>query len=208
MAIFTRKNQPGFEVNESTTRDAFLGTLRSELDGDAALEGAFAELYARFGALRDSYDNGRLDVRAFGLALRDLRVIDTDGYQWTIGATTGKWYRRNQQEGMQWASAPVPAGKGTLVDHTGQASGWAVEDWEQRRARRLREDAERARDEENRRAAAPTAKRKMSIEEMFDKYVEVAEEVPTYSVDSTILVVEELPELPPTPPAADDETEA
>lgn len=208
MAIFARKNQSGIEVDESTARDAFLGTLRSELDEDVTLEGAFAELYARFGALRDSYDSGRLDARSFGLALRDLRVIDTDGYQWTIGATTGKWYRRNQQEGIQWASAPVPAGTGTLVDHTGQASGWAVEDWEQRRARRLREDAERARAEEERREAAPTAKRKMSIEEMFDKYVEVAEEVPTYSVDSTILVVEELPELPPSPPDAGDETEA
>lgn len=206
MAIFARKNQSEIQVDESTARDAFLGTLRSELDEDVALEGAFAELYARFGALRDSYDSGRLDARSFGLALRDLRVIDTDGYQWTIGATTGKWYRRNQQEGGQWASAPVPAGTGTLVDHTGQASGWAVEDWEQRRARRLREDAERARAEEERREAAPAAKRKMSIEEMFDKYVETPEEATTYSVDSTILAVEELPELPPSPPGENDET--
>lgn len=206
MAIFARKNQSGIEVDESTARDAFLGTLRSELDEDVVIEGAFAELYARFGALRDSYDNGRLDARSFGLALRDLRVIDTDGYQWTIGATTGKWYRRNQQEGGQWASAPVPAGTGTLVDHTGQASGWAVEDWEQRRARRLREDAERARAEEERRESAPTAKRKISIEEMFDKYVETSEEAPTYSVDSTILAVEELPELPPSVPDENDET--
>lgn len=208
MAIFSRKNQPGIEVDESMGRDAFLGTLRSELDEDVALEGAFAELYARFGALRDSYDSGRLDARSLGLALRDLRVIDTDGYQWTIGATTGKWYRRNQQEGGQWASAPVPAGTGTLVDHTGQASGWAVEDWEQRRARRLREDAERARAEEERRETAPAAKRKMSIEEMFDKYVETPEETSTYSVDSTILAVEELPELPPSSPDEDDEAKA
>jgi hypothetical protein len=200
MAIFARKNQFGIEVDESMVHAAFLGTLRSELDEDATLEGAFAELYARFVTLRDSYDNGRLDAHSFGMALRDLRVIDTDGYQWTIGATTGKWYRRNQQEGGRWTSAPLPAGTGTLVDHTGQASGWAVEDWEQRRAQRLREDAERARAEEVRREAASNAKRKMSIEEMFDKYVETPEEAPTYSVDSTILVVEELPELPFTPP--------
>jgi len=197
MAIFSRKTDVGAEVDEDSVREAFLGTLRSELDEDVPLEGAFAELYARFGALRDSYDTGRLDARSFGLALRDLRVIDTEGYQWTIGATTGRWYRRNQQEGGQWMSAPIPAGTGTLVDAAGQASGWAVEDWEQRRARRLREEAERARMEVERREALPSAKRKMTVDEMFDKYVEDTEEGEDYSVDSTILAVDDLPELPP-----------
>lgn len=197
MAIFSRKADVGAEVDEDSIRDAFLGTLRSELDEDVPLEGAFAELYARFGALRDSYDSGRLDARSFGLALRDLRVIDTEGYQWTIGATTGRWYRRNQQDGGQWASAPVPAGTGTLVDAAGQVAGWAVEDWEQRRARRLREEAEKARMEVERRESLPGAQRKMTVEEMFDKYVEGSGEGEDYSVDSTILAVDELPELPP-----------
>jgi len=198
MALLPRKDRTGTEVGETLVRESFLGTLRSELDEDITLEGAFAELYARFGALRDAYDGGRLDTRSYGLALRDLRVLDSDGYQWTIGATTGKWYRRNQREGGQWSSAPLPAGAGTLVDHTGQESGWAVEDWEQRRARRLQEEAERAKIEVERRETASSAKKKMSIEEMFDKYVEEAAEVPEYSVDSTILAVDDLPELPQT----------
>lgn len=196
MAILPRKSSFETEATEEVSRDAFLGTLRSELDEDVPLEGAFAELYARFISLRDAYDTGRLDTRTYGRALRDLRVIDPEGFQWTIGATTGRWYRRNYQEGGQWSSAPAPAGTGTLVDHTGQESGWAVEDWEERRAKRLQAEAEKARAEEQKREAAPTARRKLTIDEMFDKYVETAEEESTYSVNETILVVEDLPEAP------------
>lgn len=194
MARFTRRGQTDLDNTTEVMGDAFLGTLRSELDEDVPLEGAFAELYARFVSLRDAYTSGRLDTKMFGKSLRDLRVVDPEGYQWTIGATTGRWYRRNHREGGQWASAPAPIGTGTLVDHTGKESGWAVEDWEQRRARRLQEDAERARLEEERRESGPSSKRKMSIDEMFDKYVEEVEEAPQYSVESTILAVDDLPE--------------
>jgi hypothetical protein len=69
-----------------------------------------------------------------------------------------------------------------------------VEDWEERRAKRLQAEAEKARVEEQKREAAPTARRKLTIDEMFDKYVETAEEESTYSVNETILVVEDLPE--------------
>jgi len=198
MAILPRKNSLDIDMGEEGPRDAFLGTLRSELDEDIPLEGAFAELYARFTSLKDAYDMGRLDTRTYGRALRDLRVIDPEGFQWTIGATTGRWYRRNYQEGGQWAASPAPIGTGTLVDHTGKEAGWAVEDWEERRAKRLQAEAERARAEETKREAAPTVKKKMTIEEMFDRYVESAEEEPTYSVNDMILPVEDLPEEPTT----------
>lgn len=195
MALFSRREQTGIETSDDTPNGTFLGTLRSELDEDAPLEGAFAELYARFITLHEAYDAGRVETRSFGRALRDLRVIDAEGYQWTIGATTGRWYRRNQQEGGRWMSAPAPVGTGTLVDHSGKASGWAVEDWEERRARRLREDAERARAEEVKRESAPESKRKMTIEEMFDKYVETVENADEFSVGNSILAVENLPEF-------------
>jgi hypothetical protein len=196
MALLPRKNTFDIDVSEDVPREAFLGTLRSELDEDTPLEGAFAELYARFVSLRDAYDTGRVDTRSYGRALRDLRVIDPEGFQWTIGATTGRWYRRNYQEGGQWSSSPAPSGTGTLIDHTGKESGWAVEDWEERRAKRLQAEAEKARAEEIIRETAPTSKKKMTIDEMFDKYVEVSEEEPTYSVNETILVVDDLPESP------------
>lgn len=208
MAIFERKTKTVEATDELSVGGAFLGTLRSELDEDVSLDGAFAELYARFGALRNSYDTGKLDARSLGLALRDLRVIDTDGYQWTIGATTGKWYRRNQQDGGEWTSAQIPAGTGVLVDHTGQKAGWAVEDWEQRREQRLTAEAERKKAEDEQRAASPTANRKtMSIDEMFGKYVEAPEENQKFSLDSTILVVEDLSELTPLVPHNKGETE-
>lgn len=207
MAILPRKNSFEIDVSEEVPREAFLGTLRSELDEDVPLEGAFAELYARFISLRDSYDTGRIDSRTYGRALRDLRVIDPEGFQWTIGATTGRWYRRNYQDGGQWSASPAPTGTGTLIDHTGKESGWAVEDWEERRAKRLQAEAERARSEEVKRETAPTAKKKMTIDEMFDKYVEASEEEPAYSISETILVVDELPENPESEASTDREDE-
>lgn len=195
MALFPRQDRKdGIVVADDIAREAFLGTLRSELDEDTPLEGAFAELYARFGALRDAYQTGRLEPRVFGRALRDLRVIDPEGYQWTIGASTGRWYRRLQSDAGKWMAAPAPVGTGMLVDHTGEESGWAVEDWEARRAKRLQEDAERARRDEERREAAPEARKRLSIDEMFDKYVDTVEEVDSYSIENTILAVDDLPE--------------
>lgn len=195
MALFPKQDRrDGVPVADEVAREAFLGTLRSELDEDTPLEGAFAELYARFGALRDAYQTGRLESRMFGRALRDLRVIDPEGFQWTIGATTGRWYRRSQADNGKWMAAPAPVGTGMLVDHAGEESGWAVEDWEERRAKRLREEAERARLEEERREAAPEARKRLSIDEMFDKYVEVGDAEDTYAVEDSILAVDDLPE--------------
>jgi hypothetical protein len=197
MAILPRRAQTdGVTVPDALAREAFLGTLRSELDEDTPLEGAFAELYARFTALRDAFVAGKLEPRSFGRALRDLRVIDGEGFQWTIGATTGRWYRRSVGETNRWMAAPAPLGSGTLVDHTGQEAGWAVENWEERRAKRLEEEAERSKRLEQERATAPETRKQMSIDEMFDRYVENSRDTNSFAVESTILVVDDLPENP------------
>jgi hypothetical protein len=192
MALFSRQLSPfGGDVPEELVRESFLGTLRSELDDDVTLDGAFAELLARFSSLRDSYMAGRLEAKAFGRLLRDLRVLDGDGFQWTVGASTGRWYRRNVQDGGQWMAAPAPGrGGGMLVDASGQASGWAVEDWDERRAKRLREQAEKARFDEEIRSTQPVEKRRITIDEMFDKYIEQADDS-DISIESTILAVDD-----------------
>jgi hypothetical protein len=188
-----RRSNYEFESASDLERDAFLGTLRSELDDDSSLDGAFAEVHARFVTFREAYLAGRIDARAFGRELSNLRVLDEDGIQWTLGATTNRWYSRSPHNASQWMPSPAPGQGGVVVDATGQASGWAVEDWEARRAQRAAEMRERLRFEEGTGPAEP--ERKMSIDEMFDRYVESATDGEAYSVDQTILVVEGLDNL-------------
>lgn len=189
-----RSSGDDLEGEDSMMSEAFLGTLRSELDEDIPLEGAFAELHARYASLRESYLAGRMDPRVFGRALRDLRVVDLDGYQWTVGATTGRWYRRNVAEGEKWMAAPSPVGTGTLVDHAGQAAGWAVENWDERRRKRLEAEAAKAEAAAAERSEDSENRSRMSIDDMFDKYVEAAEEASEYSIDEMILAIDDVPE--------------
>lgn len=106
----------------------FFGTLASELTEEVPLTGAFAELHARFEQLRDAYLAGRIDQTTFGRYLMDLRVLDQSGILWTIGASSGRWYRRAPQDGRTWSPTHVPTNvTGMVVDRFGEPSGWATQ---------------------------------------------------------------------------------
>jgi hypothetical protein len=188
-----------FNASADFGTESFLGTLRSELDEESQLDGAFAEIYARFVSLRDAYLSGRIDARAFGEQIRDLRVLDDEGMHWTLGATTMRWYVHNPHNAAQWIVAAGPGSGGIVVDATGKPSGWAVEDWQERREQR----------EAERRATLPEAGgskfeeadtasvqrgRKLTIDEMFDRYVD-DDSGQSYAVEASILIAEDLEPL-------------
>jgi hypothetical protein len=72
----------------------FLGTLRSEFDEPAALPSAFARLLADVEATLAQFQAGELDQHATAVALGEHTFTDLHGGQWTVGATTRRWYRR------------------------------------------------------------------------------------------------------------------
>lgn len=91
---------------------SFFGTLRSELDGPPQLPSGFALLAAHTQLLLHAYDSGQLDQERLAELLAQQRCFDTVGNCWTIGATTGNWYRR-AYDGTEWVAAPAPTVEAT-----------------------------------------------------------------------------------------------
>lgn len=107
------------------------GTLESELDDSVTLHGAFAELHARYTSLRNSYHTGKIDGNEFGAAMSELRVRTSDGDLWTIGTTTGRWYRRGLTGGAAWSTHAAPTDQaGELVNRSGVVVGWSTETYD------------------------------------------------------------------------------
>ena len=65
-----------------------------------------SEVMAFFQGLRYGYHTGDLSLNDFRNALHDLVFRDIEGNLWTIGASSGKWYRRL---GNQWVIG-IPLG--------------------------------------------------------------------------------------------------
>ena len=57
------------------------------------------EAMALFSYLCFAYRNGQFTFRQFNEALKVLRFLDINGAMWTVGAGSGKWYRR---QGQAW----------------------------------------------------------------------------------------------------------
>lgn len=97
----------------SSSAGVFLGTLRSEFDEPAALPAVFARLLDDVEAVLAEHRNGTLDEHATAAQLSELTLTDADGAQWTLGATTRRWYRRTR--GGSWLPTPPPAASGGEV---------------------------------------------------------------------------------------------
>lgn len=89
-----------------TTASMFLGSLRSELDLDDEVAPNFAKLRDAMRAGLSLYRVGRLTKRELAERLSALVAEDGRGAEWTVGATTGSWYRR---VGARWMSSAAPA---------------------------------------------------------------------------------------------------
>jgi LysM repeat protein len=69
----------------------------------------FQELFDRYRQLREDFDAGRIDEEEFQDEIEGLQVKDDEGWYWTIGAQTGKWYRFDGNEWFQ--ETPIPMTK-------------------------------------------------------------------------------------------------
>lgn len=85
---------------------AFLGTLRSELDEPEAIPSRLTELAAAVEAVLLRYHEGVIDEERAAHMLSGLRAVDEYGVEWTMGARSRRWYRR--QPGGVWMAAPPP----------------------------------------------------------------------------------------------------
>lgn len=83
----------------------FLGSLLSVLDATGELPSALEELRARFDRVKAHYDSGELTPDRFAGMISTLRCYDEAGNAWTIGATSGLWYRLTDDG---WLQSPPP----------------------------------------------------------------------------------------------------
>ena len=94
-------------MSESEQEGHFLGSLRSELDdGEDALHPYFEALNSAADTVRVNYVNWKLRSPAAAQLFQTLKISDIDGREWTVGAVTGGWFRREGSKSTWIASMP------------------------------------------------------------------------------------------------------
>jgi len=87
----------------------FLGGLKSEFDEGYSLSVEFNSLIAAADNIRDKYVKFEIDAEIAAELFAKLKIKDTNGNDWTIGASSGSWYKRFPNE-KQWISSNPPVG--------------------------------------------------------------------------------------------------
>ena len=107
------------------TPDGLLGTLRSELDEDdgGGLHPNFEILAGLVVAVRTAFTSFRINPAQAAELCARLRLKGRDGNEWTIGATSGSWYRRRIGETV-WQKSPLPI---NVVPVDGEAPSWLTD---------------------------------------------------------------------------------
>lgn len=67
----------------------------------------FTETSAKVSELVATYQAGRLSSRRLAEQLADLITVDDYGAEWTVGAVTGRWYRRVSNGPWEAAEPPT-----------------------------------------------------------------------------------------------------
>lgn len=99
--------------------DVFFGTLRSEFDEDDVLPRVLTQVRDTYLGLRASFDAGEITKTELAEQLSGLRGRSPMGVEWTIGASSGSWYRRIS--GTSWLAAAPP----TIGPGSGESdAGW------------------------------------------------------------------------------------
>jgi hypothetical protein len=87
-----------------------LGTLRSELDdSDSGIDPGFETLSSLAGSVRTAFLAFRIGPTQAARLFATLRLQASDGHEWTVGPTSGAWYKRQRGE-TTWRKAPMPIG--------------------------------------------------------------------------------------------------
>lgn len=120
-----RDETTGEDLRDDVFQDNLLGTLRSELDDDddGGLHPSFEILAGLVVTVRTAYTSFRINPRQAAEICADLRLSGRDGNEWTVGATSGAWYRRRTGEKV-WQKSPLPI---NVVPVDGRAPAWLSE---------------------------------------------------------------------------------
>jgi len=112
-------------VDADETPDGLLGTLRSELDEDdgGGLHPSFEVLAGLIVTVRTAFTSFRIGPSAAAELCARLRLSGRDGNEWTVGATSGSWYRRRVGETV-WQKSPMPL---NVIPVEGEPPSWLVE---------------------------------------------------------------------------------
>jgi hypothetical protein len=100
--------------------ETFLGGLRSELDEGSHLHPSFASLGAAADAVRANYLSFSISPQKAAEAFQLLRIIDDNDIEWTIGPSSGTWYRRRVGS-SSWQAGPPPL---MAEPRSGQGQPW------------------------------------------------------------------------------------
>ena len=65
----------------------------------------FGDAEDRYHRLVEDRKRGRIEVRAFRVAVKDLAVKDAEGREWMLGPEDGNWYRRDRE---RWLPSEPP----------------------------------------------------------------------------------------------------
>lgn len=105
----TRKSSKKVVKNtERSGGNAYLGTLRSEFDEPETTPSGFIHLQENVGIIRKAFIDGKINERQAAELLGIQRCSDLNGGEWTVGATSGSWYRR-QGSDTPWMRVPSPS---------------------------------------------------------------------------------------------------
>lgn len=101
-----------FVDEEAEERETYHGVLRSELDEPAKLPQAFEMLIEEANKARHLFERGEITKVQLAGVMQGLRVTGPDGTEWTMGATSGRWYRR--PVGGTWVPSLPPEDTGDI----------------------------------------------------------------------------------------------
>lgn len=87
--------------------ETFLGGLRSELDEGSHLHPTFAAMSAAADSVRASYLSYAITPTKAAEAFHLLRLVDDNDIEWTVGPSSGSWYRRRFGS-TGWQPGPAP----------------------------------------------------------------------------------------------------
>jgi len=113
--------------SSSWSTETLDGTLRSEFDeDDAVLHPEFELLINIANTIRVLFVDGRLPPERTAEILSSLRITAIDNSVWTVGATSGRWFRRRENEDV-WKMASIPVGAAPSVERA--LPSWAYENF-------------------------------------------------------------------------------
>jgi hypothetical protein len=113
-------------MSDDKTREGSLGTLRSEFDDDETPSGVhpdFETLSGLMSTVRNAYMAYRLSPEQAATICAELRLLGNDGFEWSVGASSGAWYKRRTGEGS-WSKSPMPINVSPVY---AQAPSWLNE---------------------------------------------------------------------------------